>query len=622
MRGGYIGTYLDIDLTTGQIEKKTVDEKMIQDFVGGGGFSARILWEETDASTDPLGPENPLILMTGALTGTLAPTGNCWYVGFRAPTTGIYGEGRGGGYWGPELKYAGYDYLILRGKAEKPVYLHIHNDKVSIEDASHLWGLDFFDTSHKLEETHPGAKVLGIGPAGENLVKSAIVMSDLYRAGGRGGAGAVMGSKNLKAIAVYGSNGVQVADPEGFKEILGEVNKVIYEHPATAQLLPMYGTASLVNGMSAFGALPTRNHKSGTFEGAEKISGEKMAETILVKSRGCFACNIKCTRYTKVDEGEYAGVESEGPEYETVNAFGSRCGVDNLEAIAMANMNANRLGLDTISAGTMIAFAMELYEEGILSQEECNGLDLKFGNHQAMNTLLQDLAYRKGLGDILAEGVRDAAAKIGKGADKYAMHVKGLELTATELRGAQDSGLGHAIANRGGDHLRPWSPAFTLFGFGQEEIDLSGTPDPIVPEDKARVVKAMEKAAIFTDLNGMCKFTVLCNTLSPAQLARLYETITGIPMDVARLEASVDRTLTLQRALNLYKYGMEPSQDTLPDRFLKEPAPDGPAEGKVCGLPLMLKEYYEKSGWDEQGYPKEELYTSLGLDFVREQMGK
>ncbi|MEN1758860.1 aldehyde ferredoxin oxidoreductase family protein [Anoxynatronum sibiricum] len=619
MRGGYTGKYLDINLTTGQIEKKEVDEKMIQEYVGGGGFSARILWDETSQSTDPLGPESPLIIMTGPLTGTLAPTGNCWYVGFKAPTTGIYGEGRGGGYWGPELKYAGYDYMIIRGKAEKPVYLNIHNDQVSLEDAAHLWGKDFFDTTYALEEAHPGAKVMGIGPAGENLVKSAIIMSDLYRAGGRGGAGAVMGAKNLKAIAVYGSKGVQVADPEGFKEILEEVNKVIYEHPATAQLLPNYGTASLVNGMNAFGALPTRNHRSGTFEGAEKISGEAMAESILVKTRSCFACNIKCTRYTKVDKGEYAGVESEGPEYETVNAFGSRCGVDNLEAIAMANMNANRLGLDTISAGTMIAFAMELFEEGILTKEECNGLDLTFGNHQAMNTLLQDLAHRKGLGDTLAEGVRAAAKKIGKGAEKYAMHVKGLELTATELRAAQDSGLGHAIANRGGDHLRPWSPAFTLFGFGQAEIDLSGTPDPIVPEDKARVVKAMEKAAIFTDLNGMCKFTVLCNTLSPAQLARLTETVTGLPMDVARLEETVDRALTLQRALNLYRYGMDPSLDTLPDRFTKDPAPDGPAKGKVCELPFMLQDYYEKSGWDTKGYPTDERYDTLGLAFVKEQ---
>lgn len=620
MYGGYSGTWLEINLTDGTVGKHKLDEKMINDFVGGGGFSAKILWDETDDTTDPLGEENPLILMTGPLTGTLAPTGNSWYVGFRAPTTGIYGEGRGGGYFGSELKYAGYDYVIIRGKSSNPVYLHIDNDEVSIKDASHLWGLDFFETTHKLEKDHPQCKVLGIGPAGEKLVKSAIVMSDLYRAGGRGGAGAVMGSKNLKAVAVYGSKDVKVADPEGFKETLREVNEIIYQHPATAQLLPQYGTASLVNGMNAFGALPTRNHKSGTFEGAEQISGEKMAETILTKTRGCFACNIKCTRYTQVKEGEYAGVESEGPEYETVNAFGSRCGIDNLEAIAMANMNANRLGLDTISAGTMIAFAMELYEEGILSKEDCNGLDLKFGNHQAMNTLLQDLANRKGLGDILAEGVREAAKKIGKGAEKYAMHVKGLELTATELRAAQDSGLGHAIANRGGDHLRPWSPAFTLFGFGNEEMNLSGTPDPIIPDDKARVVHEMEKTAIFTDLNGMCKFTVLCNTLAPSHLAKLHETITGIPMDSERLKTTVDRVLTLQRALNLYKYKMSPMEDTLPDRFLKDPAPSGPAEGKVLELAVMLKEYYEKEGWDEKGYPLAEKYDSLGLDFIKEQI--
>ena len=620
MFGGYTGTWLEINLTEGTVEKKQLDEQMVKDFVGGGGFSAKILWDETDHNTDPLGEENPLILMTGPMTGTLAPTGNSWYVGFRSPTTGIYGEGRGGGYFGSELKYAGYDYVVIRGKSPKPVYLHIHNDDVSLKDAGHLWGQDFFETTHTLEKDHPKSKILGIGPAGENLVRSAIVMSDLYRAGGRGGAGAVMGSKNLKAVAVYGSKDVKVADPEGFKEVLKEVNNLIYQHPATGQLLPEYGTASLVNGMNAFGALPTRNHKSGTFEGAENISGEKMAETILTKTRGCFACNIKCTRYTQVKDGEYAGVESEGPEYETVNAFGSRCGVDNLEAIAMANMNANRLGLDTISAGTLMAFAMELYEEGILSKEECNGLDLKFGNHQAMNTLLQDLAHRKGLGDILAEGVREAAKKIGKGSEKYAMHVKGLELTATELRAAQDSGLGHAVANRGGDHLRPWSPAFTLFGFGNEEMNLSGTPDPIIPDDKARVVNEMEKTAIFTDLNGMCKFTVLCNTLAPSHLAKLHETITGIPMDAKQLKTTVERVLTLQRALNLYRYKMSPEEDTLPDRFLKDPAPSGPAEGKTLELPIMLKEYYEQAGWDEKGYPLAEKYEALGLGFVKDRM--
>ena len=622
MLGGYAGKYLDINLETGSIEKKPLDETMIRQFVGGGGFSAKILWDELAENTDPMSAENLLILMTGPLTGTLAPTGNSWYVGFRSPTTGIYGEGRAGGYWGPELKYAGYDYIIFRGKSPKPVYLWINNQQVELKDATHLWGQDVFDMTHELENTHPGAKVLGIGPAGENLVKCASIMSDLYRSAGRGGAGAVMGSKNLKAVAVYGSQDITIADPEGFKEVLEEVNQLIYTHPATATLLPDYGTASLVNGMSAFGALPTRNFQSGVFEGADRISGEKMAETILTKTRSCFACNIRCTRYTMVDEGEYAGVESEGPEYETVDAFGARCGVDHLEAIAMANMNANRLGMDTISAGTLISFAMELYEKGILSKAECNELELNFGNHQAMNVLLQDIAHRTGLGDTLAEGVREAARLIGKGADKYAMHVKGLELTATELRAAQDSGLGHAIANRGGDHLRPWSPAFTLFNFGNEEMELEGTPDPIIPDDKARVVRSMERTAIFTDLNGMCKFTVLCNTLAPSHLARLFTTITGLPLTTEALSHTVDRVLTLQRALNLYKFGMSPQLDTLPERLLKEPAPNGPAQGKVVELAPMLQEYYREAGWDEAGYPKAALYDSLDLSFVREVMPK
>ncbi|MEW5920133.1 MAG: aldehyde ferredoxin oxidoreductase family protein [Bacillota bacterium] len=622
MQGGYTGKYLDIDLQNGTVKVLPLDKEMTVKYVGGGGFNAKILWDQLPAEVDPLAPENILIISTGPMTGTLAPTGNSWYVGFKSPATGIYGEGRGGGYWGPELKFAGYDYLILRGRSPKPVYLYIENDKVELLPADDLWGLDFFKTVDQLEEKHKGARVLGIGPAGENLVRFACIMSDRYRAGGRGGAGAVMGSKQLKAIAVCGTSDVRVADKEGFIEALRDANKTLMAHPATATLLPDFGTASLVNGMSAFGAFPTRNFRSGVFEGAEKISGETMAETILVKTRGCYSCNIKCTRYTMVKEGNYAGVESEGPEYETVNAFGSRCGVDNLEAIAMANMNANRYGLDTISTGTLISFAMELYEEGILSKEECNGLELTFGNHEAMNQLLEDIAMRKGLGDILAEGVKRAAARIGRQADKYAMHVKGLELTATEPRAAQDSGLGHSVASRGGDHLRPWSPAYTLFNFGSEELGLGGTPDPIVPDDKANVVVQMQRVSTFTDMNGTCKFIVLCNTISPSQLARLHTTITGIPFTSEDVMQSAARVWNLQRALNNLKFGVTSSDDTLPQRLLNEPAPEGPAKGKVVELDKMKREYYQLEGWDDNGVPRRERLMELGLDFVAAELGK
>ncbi|RJX27554.1 MAG: aldehyde:ferredoxin oxidoreductase [Dethiobacter sp.] len=622
MIGGYAGKYLDVDLSTGKVDVRLLDKEMVEKYVGGGGFIAKILWDQLPPNADPLGWENILIITTGPMTATLAPTGGSWYVGFKSPATGIYGEGRGGGYFGPELKFAGYDTVILRGRSPEPVYLYIEDDKVEILPADELWGKDFFKTVDMLEEKYKGVRVLGIGPAGENLVKFACLMSDRYRAAGRGGAGAVMGSKNLKAIAVRGSKDINVADKEGFIKALKDANKTIFEHPATAKLLPDYGTSSLVNGMSAFGAFPTRNHRSGVFESAEKISGETMAETILVKTRGCYSCNIKCTRYTMVREGEYAGVESEGPEYETINAFGARCGIDNLEAIAMANMNANRLGLETISTGTLIAFAMELYEEGLLSKDECNGLELNFGNHQAMNRLLEDIAYRRGLGDILAEGVKEAAVKIGRGSEKYAMHVKGLELTATEPRAAQDSGLGHAVASRGGDHLRPWSPAYTLFSFGSEELGLGGTPDPIVPDDKARVVALMQRVSTFTDMNGMCKFTVLCNTLAPSQLAHLYTTITGISFTAEDVMQSAARVWNLQRALNTIKFGITSADDTLPHRFLNETAPDGPAKGKVVELDKMKKEYYSLEGWDDNGVPRRERILELGLDFVAEELGK
>ena len=609
MPRGYAGRLLRVDLTSGKWKAEELPEGMMRDFVGGNGFAAYIMFNELKPGVDPLGPDNILMFMTGPLTGTPFPSSGRYAAYAKSPlTTAVWGEAHSGGYWGPELKYAGFDGIVITGRAEKPVYLWIHDGEVEIRDASHIWGLDVFETETviKQELGDDRVKVACIGPAGEKLVRLACIMNDLYRAAGRCGLGAVMGSKKLKAIAVRGSMDIEVERPDEFMEVVKELLAKMKENPVTGQALPTYGTDVLTNIINTAGGLPTFNFQQGWHPDAWLNSGEHMRDTILVKNRGCRFCWIRCARFCAVTTGPYAGVVGEGPEYETVWAFGSQCGVFRLDAIHAANTLCNRYGLDTISTGNIIGWAMELYERGILTKEDTDGLDLHFGNHEAMVELVERIALRKGkLGDLLAEGWHRAAEKIGKGSDRLIMAVKGLGLPAYEPRAFWGHALGYATNVRGGCHLRAYMIAPEVLGVPKKM-------DPLTTEGKAEMCIWFQNYFAFVDSSLVCKFVTFA--LTPEDFAKAMSACTGWDWDADKVLLTGERIYNLERMIQC-REGVGRKDDTLPERFLKEPAPVGPPKGKVVPLKEMLDEYYKLRGWDvETGIPLPETLRRLGLE--------
>ncbi len=435
MIGGYMGKILRVNLSTSKIGEEPINEGIAKKFIGARGYAAKILYDEVSPDTDPLGEENKLIFATGPLTLTPSPTSGRYDVVTKSPLNGVIAGSNSGGFWGPELKKAGYDILIIEGKSEKPVYLWVTEDKVEIKDASHLWGKDTYETTDKIIEELGGdkqIKVACIGPAGENLVKFSAIINEKARAAGRTGVGAVMGSKKLKAIATRGHKRPEIANPEKFKEILKVTMDKIKANGVTSQGLPLYGTMVLNHIIDEHGLYPTRNFQTGVFEGVDNVSGEKLRETYLVKNKPCFGCPIGCGRVTKLPDGE----EGEGPEYETSWAFSADCGIDDLIAVIKANNACNKLGLDTISTGATIACAMELYERGYLKKEELNGApELKFGNTETILYYPEVIACRKGIGDKLAEGSYEFAKTHGH--PELSMSVKKQDIPAYDPRGAQ-----------------------------------------------------------------------------------------------------------------------------------------------------------------------------------------
>jgi aldehyde:ferredoxin oxidoreductase len=556
-----------------------------------------------------LGPDNILVFTTGTLTGTGAPTGNSWYPVYKSPL-GIYGEGRGGGFWGSELKFAGYDAIVIKGRAKNPVYLSIVDDFIEIKDARELWGKDFFTTTDMIIEKHGDnkIKVLGIGQAGENLVKIAVIMSDKYRSAGRGGSGAIMGSKNLKAIAVRGTKKVAIADETKFRDIVRHCNQNLRSAKSVLQFAS-YGTVGALSMINELGMLITRNGQSNSYELSGEIDGEKFHETIMSKGRACYACSIGCTRHTTVNGGKYSGVDSEGPEFETVASLGARCGISNRDAIAMANMKCNMYGMDTISTGGVISFAMECYENGLLSIDDLNGIDLQWGNHSGMVEVIDMIAKREGwIGNILAGGVKEASNVIGGEATKYALHTKGLELPGLDPRGAQDRGLVYAVNNKGADHMRPNMGGYTAAGAMCKELGLERKGDPEVPEFKAELVEKLRRFTTFTNLNGMCIFAIGRFLLNPDHLASLHEAATGIKFTSSDVLIAGARVWTLQRMLN-NAFGICRKDDSLPQRFLQEPS-----GGNIVELKQMLDDYYKIEDWDEDGRPTRERLKNLQME--------
>jgi aldehyde:ferredoxin oxidoreductase len=596
MMFGYMGKVLRVNLSTKKITTEPLRMDWAEKFLGARGLGSRYLIEEVDPKVDPLSPENKLIFATGPVTGTLATSAGRFNVVTKGPLTGTIAASNSGGYFGPELKYAGYDLVIFEGKADKPVYLWIYNDHVELKDASHLWGKDCYETTDAiLAENDPEAKVACIGPAGENLVLFACVMNDKHRAAGRTGVGAVMGSKNLKAIAVRGTGGVKIADRESFLEVLRKARKKIAEHPVSGGGLPTYGTNVLVNVINSVGALPTRNFREAWFEGADKISGETMASTILLRNKACASCASACGRVTKA-----MGEIGEGPEYEAVWAYGAQCGVDNLEAISKANFICNKLGMDPITMGSTIGCAMELAELGLIDEKKA-GVSLHWGNAEAIVKLTEDTGYRRGFGEELALGSYRFAEKYGH--PELSMSAKKQEMPAYDPRALQGMGLEYATSNRGGCHVRGYLTSPEVLGIPEKL-------DPADTQSKPQWTKTFQDLTAAVDSLGFCLF--LTFALDAGDLASQVTPIIGREVTAEELLTIGERIWNLEKFFNL-KAGISPKEDTLPPRLLKEPIPAGPSKGRVNKLHEMLPRYYELRGWDKDGTPTKEKLESLDL---------
>jgi aldehyde:ferredoxin oxidoreductase len=602
MLGGYVDKILSVDLTNKEIFKSKLEDRMALDFISGRGLGDKIIYDNLAAGTDPLSPENVIVLTTGLLTGTNSPFSSRSYLVTKSPLTGAILMGNSGGYLGPELKFAGYDALVLKGKAEVPSYLWINDGEIEIRSAQRLWRSGTKTTQKVIgEETDEQAKIACIGPAAEKLVKFACVRCG-DRAFGRGGTGAVFGSKNLKAIAVSGHGKVDVADKDAFESTVAQVLDTYRQH-AFIQEWRKFGTPYIVGPMNELGLFPTRNFQTGLFEEYHKIDGNAHKKHV-VKHITCYKCPVACNSWSVVQEGEYAGSECRGPEYETLWSFGGACGNSNLEAIIAANSMCNELGMDTESTGSSIAFAMELFENGILTERDTAGLKLTFGNHKAMVQLVKMIGNREGFGDILAEGVKKASQKIGKGAEKYAMHVKGLEIDGYDPRGAKAQALSYATASRGGCHHS---------GYAKQEL-YDSTFDRFTEQGKGKLTKQNEDETALVDSTGLCAFPHQLGVISNDQIASLLVAASGIKefRDVTYLLRVGERIINLERLFNL-REGFTTKDDVLPQRFLKEPMPTGNSKGQVVDFKPMLEEYYTARGWSKKGVPRKNKLRKLGL---------
>ena len=615
MLGGYAGKILHVDLSKRMFKKEILDPKFARAFLGGRGFGAKLLFDHLAPGVDPFSPDNVLIFATGPFTGTNMPKGQRYSVVTKSPLTGGYGDGEGGGHFGPELKFAGYDALIIKGKSDKPVYVWIDDETARLEDATHIWGRGVFEADKIIKDDKADklVRVAAVGPAAEKLVRFAAVTNDLYRHAARGGGGAVMGSKNLKAVAVRGFGGVEAANTDEFNKVAEEAMKKTYDNPGRKGMYD-WGTWGGGGGWdlkqyNLWGIHPTRNYRSGYFENYEKIYGKNFRDRLLLKQRACFACPLACGRHALIRDGPYKGTFVEGPEYETITMLGSDCGVDNIEAIAKAHQMCDDLGFDGISAGNVVAFAMECYEKGLITKEQTGGIELKWGDPEAQMALLKKIAYREDIGDVLAEGVKIAAEKIGGSAPDFAMHVKGLPLPAYEPRGALGQALAFAIADLGGSHDRAWT-------YGEEITNPK--LDRFSTEGKAELVKNNMRMRTLPDILGYCRFVLL----SYDDYAKAMAALTGWNITAEELMTVPDKVTTLTRAFNV-REGFGRKDDILPPRAMKEPVVDGPTKGRMVTkeeLDKMLDEYYLLMGWDKDGIPKRETLEKYGMTDVAEKL--
>jgi aldehyde:ferredoxin oxidoreductase len=614
--GGYNGRILRVNLTRETTSAEQIDEAFCRKYVGGAGFIAYYLFNEVEKWADPLGPHNVLVFATGPLTGL--PLGGCsrHAVGAKSPLTGGIAKSEVGEAWGAQLKRAGFDAVIIEGKAEKPVYLWIKNGEVEFKDASPLWGQNTKETQNAIrsEVGDSKAAVGMIGPGGENRVRYACIMHGLYDVAGRGGMGAVMGSKNLKAVAVRGNTMPPVKNAEGVKTVVGWLK----ENMRLVKAYREFGTGRPMGRFEQLGNLPIRNFRDGGFPAVDQISAQAVKETVRVGMDGCFACPVRCKKVVEFDEPYKVDRAYGGPEYETLGTLGSVCGIDDLKAVCKGSELCNAYSLDTISTGMTIAFAMECYENGLLTTEDTNGIELKFGNADAMLKTIKLIAYREGIGELLAEGSAAAAEKIGKGADAYAIHVKRLELPMHEPRLNKALALGYMVNPHGADHMDNMIDIFFCALATQpnvtlpDAIPLGFEPAPFdqIGPKKVALFKVFQAKRIMMDCLVLCHFL----PYSIAQIVKLTGDVTGWDTSAMEQCRVAERILTLCRMFNV-REGFTADSDRLPERFF-EPTIGGPLSEKCLTSKEMEKAkryYYYLMGWDEKGMPMPEKIEELGL---------
>ncbi|MFX1464865.1 MAG: aldehyde ferredoxin oxidoreductase family protein [Promethearchaeota archaeon] len=621
MANGYMGKWVDIDLNKKSAVIKDVDMDFAKTWVGGRGVGVKILYDRLKAGADPLSPDNIIVLATGPITGTGAPSSGRFVSITKSPLTNTVHDSHCGGDFGHALKAAGFDWLVITGKADKPTWIFLDDGKVEFKDASALWGKDVFETEKMLlEELDPSAKgqsmekltrnsigVACIGPPGENMKRLAAIMNRFYRAVGRGGHGAVMGSKNLKAVVARGKQKVSLYDEDAYRAAVkkneDEAMKVS-DVTKPGGGLNTLGTALLVNIINGAGIYPTRNFQTGVFEGAEITSGEYLKEKRLIKPVGCKGCRIMCGRWSKIEKGPFAGTEMEGPEYENMWSWGADCGVDDIDYVMTAHHLCNLYGLDAIQAGTTTAFAMECFEKGIITTEDTGGIELTFGNADAMIKIAEQIGKVEGIGKILADGEVVAARKWGKGADKYAMVTKGQSMPAYDPRGSKGHGLAYATSNRGACHIR----AYMI------NPEILGAPEQLPRFDPGQ--KTIDMLIAFQNFVALLDSSLLCLFVSFAmgnqEFANLLKPATGWNWTADMVDEVGARIWNLERMFNS-REGFGRKDDTLATRMLEEPMPEGPAKGHTVPIDKLLPMYYETRGYDNEGKPTEETQKRYGL---------
>ena len=604
----YTNRYLQIDLGAGTWSTFALPEEVLAQFVGGKGVAAYLLARHQDPQAEPFDPANPLIFATGPLTGTRAPSMRSVMV-FQSPVTRLFTDSHFGGVFGQEVKAAGYDGLLITGQADRPVYLEIDDERVAIKDASHLWGLDTYETYERLRPDYPDKdwRLACIGPAGENRVKFAMVDCEFHRQAGRGGGGAVMGAKNLKAIVVRGSHKPEFAEPKAFNALVRDTIRDEMKDNGYVVGFRTGGTAASIPWADVEGLLPTRNFQRGSFPQAEELGDAAQKERYWYKDVACAACPIACTKLGRLKEGPYAGLEGDSLEYESAAMLGANLEVGKTDDAIYLGVLCDKLGLDTISAGCVLGFACEAVEKGLLEA------DVRFGDTESLAAMLQEIAARRGAGDLLAEGVRAAAAQIGGGADYFAIHVKGLELPAWGPRGVPGMGLAYLTADRGGCHQR----AFPILYEAGGEAWKGQTYERLALEGKAQLLAEVQNRLAGLDTLITCDFARYA--VADATYLELLAAATGRRLSLDDLYRMGERIWNLTRLFNL-KAGMTRADEDLPGRFKEEPLPDGPAAGHRFtddDIDRLLSDYYAARGWDENGVPRPETLAALSVEYPR-----